>query len=113
MTLKKTTRTRFTRYLSKNFRDDYTTLQIYSRDMSDLPKVVKLFVGNLPDGVIQVRNTEDMQKIYEIANETRVPITQRGGGTAGFGGCVPYKKGVVVDTKGLESHFLVDPLELT
>ena len=113
MTLKKTTRTRFTRYLGKNFRDDYTTLQIYSRDMSNLPKVVKLFVGNLPDGVIQVRNTEDMQKIYEIANETRVPITQRGGGTAGFGGSVPYKKGVVVDTKGLESHFLVDPLELT
>ncbi len=113
MTLKKTTRTSFTRHLGKNFKDDYTTLQVYSRDMADLPKQVKLFIGNVPDGVIQVRTKEDMQKIYQIANETKVPITQRSGGTAGFGGSVPYKKGVVVDTKGLEHHFLVDPLELT
>jgi len=38
---------------------------------------VKLFIGNVPDGVIQVRTKEDMQKIYQIANETKVPITQR------------------------------------
>ncbi len=113
MTLKKNTRISFTRHLGKNFKDDYTTLQVYSRDMADLPKLVKPFIGNVPDGVIQVRTKEDMQKIYEIANETKVPITQRGGGTAGFGGSVPYKKGIVVDTKGLEHHFLVDPLELT
>jgi hypothetical protein len=113
MTLKKNTRISFTRHLGKIFKDDYTTIQVYSRDMADLPKPVKIFFGNVPDGVIKVRTKEDMKKIYEVANETKTPITQRGGGTAGFGGSVPYNKGIVTDMKGLEFHYLVDPLELT
>ncbi len=113
MALKKKARSRFIRYLGKQFRDDSTILQLYSRDMAELPSLTKILYKNIPDAVILPRNTEDIQKIYQIANENNVSITPRSGGTAGFGGAITYKKGIVVDCKGIESELYIDPLEQT
>lgn len=111
MVLKKKTRLRFIRYLGKHFRDDRTTLHIYSRDMAELPPLTKIMFQSTPDAVILPRTIEDVQRIYQLANETSVPITLRSGGTAGFGGAITYKKGIVVDGKGIESEIFVEPLE--
>ena len=113
MTLKKSARTRFVRFIGKKMRDDLTTVNVYSRDMADLPSLVKIFFKNIPDGVILPNSIEDLQTIYAIANETKTPITQRGAGTAGLGGSMTYNGGLVVDTKGLEPKFFFDPLEQT
>ena len=113
MTLNKNARARFVRFLGKKLREDRTTLQVYSRDMSNLPSLVKMFFQNIPDGVILASSIEDIQTIYSIANETKTPITQRAAGTAGLGGSVAYKKGLIIDTKGFENKFLINPLEQT
>ncbi len=113
MTLKKKARSRFVRFLGKQLREDRTTLQIYSRDMADLPSLVSIFFQNIPDGVILASSVKDIQTIYSVANETKTPITQRAAGTAGLGGSITYKKGLVIDTKGFEQHYLVNPLDQT
>ena len=113
MTLKKNARSRFVRFIGKKLREDHSTLKVYSRDMADLPSLVKIFFKNTPDGVIMANTVEDMQTIYAIANETKTPITQRGAGTAGLGGSITYNGGLVVDTKGFETKFFFDPLEQT
>ncbi|MCE7742759.1 MAG: FAD-binding oxidoreductase [Candidatus Heimdallarchaeota archaeon] len=113
MTLKRNVRSRFVRFIGKKLREDRTTLQVYSRDMSDLPSLVSIFFKNIPDGVILASSVEDIQTIYSIANETKTPITQRAAGTAGLGGSVTYNGGLVVDTKGFEQKFFFDPLEQT
>ena len=71
MTLKKTARSRFVRFIGKKLRDDPTTLKVYSRDMADLPSLVSIFFKNTPDSVILANSIEDMQTIYAIANETK------------------------------------------
>ncbi len=113
MTLKKKARSRFVRFIGKKLREDTPTLQVYSRDMADLPSLVSIFFKNKPDGVILVNTVEDIQTIYAIANETKTPITQRGAGTAGLGGSITYNGGLVIDTKGIEQKFFFDPLEQT
>ena len=111
MTLRKKARTKFVRYLGKQFRDDKTLLQVYSRDMAELPSTTKLLIKNIPDGIILPRNIKDIQQAYKVANETRVPLIPRSAGTSGFGGSIPYKKGVILDGKGLESDIIVEPFD--
>ena len=79
--------------------------------MAELPPLTKILFQSTPDAVILPKTVEDVQRIYQLANETKVPITLRSGGTAGFGGAISYKKGIVVDGKGIESEIFVEPIE--
>ncbi len=111
MTLRKKARNKFVKHLGKQFRDDKTLLQVYSRDMAELPSTTKLLIRNIPDGIILPRNIKDIQQAYKVANETKVPLIPRSAGTSGFGGSIPYKKGVILDGKGLESDIIVEPFD--
>ena len=111
MTLKNKIRTKFVRLLGKGFRDDETTLRIYSRDLADLPSLTRLFYNSFPDAVALPTNVDEVSRLYKLATESKVPITPRSGGTAGFGGSITYKKGIIVDVKGLESELLIEPFD--
>ena len=111
MTLKNKIRTKFVRLSGKGFRDDETTLRIYSRDLADLPSLTRLFYNSFPDAVVLPTSVDETKKLYELATENNVPITPRSGGTAGFGGSITYKKGIIVDVKGLESELLIEPFD--
>ncbi|MHA2358058.1 MAG: FAD-binding oxidoreductase [Candidatus Heimdallarchaeaceae archaeon] len=111
MTLKKKTRAKFVRHLGKQFKEDDTSLRIYSRDMSDLPSITKMFFKSVPDAIILPKTINEVQKLYELATENRVPVTPRSGGTTGFGGSVTYNKGIILDVKGLESEILIEPID--
>ncbi|MHA2309464.1 MAG: FAD-binding oxidoreductase, partial [Candidatus Heimdallarchaeaceae archaeon] len=111
MTLKNKVRTKFVRHLGKCFRDDETTIRIYSRDLADLPPLTRLFYNSTADAVVLPSTTDEVKKLFELATENKIPITPRSGGTAGLGGCVTYKKGIIVDVKGLESELLIEPFD--
>jgi len=111
MTLKKKVRAKFVKHLGKQFREDDTSLRVYSRDMSDLPSLTKIFFKNTPDAIILPKTVDEVQKLYELATENKVAITPRSGGTTGFGGSVTYNKGIILDVKGLESETLIEPID--
>lgn len=113
MTLKTRARSKFSRAFGKNFQDTLIIRLLYSRDIVALPSITKLVVSNIPDGVVLIKEIEDIVKVFQIANEEKIPVIPRLGATSGFGGCLPYKKGVVVDLKGLKQEFIVDPGDLS
>ncbi len=51
---------------------------------------------NSPDMVIQPTTTEQVSEIMKIANEEKIPVTPRGGGTGLCGSAVPIKGGIVL-----------------
>ena len=51
-----------------------------------------------PDVVLFPRTTEQISEILKLANEYKVPVTPRGGGTNVSGGSVPIRGGVVLCT---------------
>jgi len=51
-----------------------------------------------PDVVVLPSNTEQISEILKLANENRIPVTPRGGGTNVSGGSIPIKGGIVLCT---------------
>lgn len=51
---------------------------------------------NTPDVVVQPTTTEEVSGIMKIANEEKIPVTARGGGTGLCGSAVPIKGGIVL-----------------
>ncbi|MDY6912616.1 MAG: FAD-binding oxidoreductase [Chloroflexota bacterium] len=64
--------------------------EAYSCDESPISK------PHLPDLVIKPWNSEEVAKVLALANEARVPVTPRGGGTGLSGGTVPTLGGIVL-----------------
>ncbi|MDD2935930.1 MAG: FAD-binding oxidoreductase [Candidatus Methanomethylophilaceae archaeon] len=67
---------------------DSSVLYIYVFDAS--------IYHHTPDVVIQPRTTEQVSEIMKIANEEKIPVTPRGGGTGLCGSAVPLKGGIVL-----------------
>ena len=53
---------------------------------------------HLPDVVVFPLKTEHVSQILKLANEKRIPVTTRGGGTNLSGGSIPIKGGIVLCT---------------
>ena len=88
---------------SKNVSDDKETLDAYSRDMS--------FVNPVrPVCVVKVKNTDEVQNIVKLANETLTPLVPVSSGPPHFrGDTVPGIGGaVIVDLSGMKKIINVD-----
>jgi len=53
---------------------------------------------HMPDVVVLPTNTEQISEIMKLANENKIPVTPRGGGTNVSGGSIPIKGGIVLCT---------------
>ena len=53
---------------------------------------------HMPDVVVLPSNAEQISAILKLANENRIPVTPRGGGTNVSGGSIPIKGGIVLCT---------------
>ena len=51
----------------------------------------------LPDAVVRPANTSEVSKILKVANEYKLPVTPRSGGSSLQGEVIPQKGGLVVD----------------
>jgi glycolate oxidase len=54
--------------------------------------------SHMPDAVVLPVNTEQVSEILKLANDKKIPVTPRGGGTNVSGGSIPIKGGIVLAT---------------
>jgi glycolate oxidase len=70
-------------------------LYMYSRDMgAQQPRKV--------DYVVMPKTVEEVQKIVQLANKEKIPITPMGGGFTVSALAVPVKGGILLDMKGMD-----------
>jgi Fe-S oxidoreductase/FAD/FMN-containing dehydrogenase len=65
--------------------------------MGYLPPLVKGQIESMPSAVVQPRDTQELATLLKIAVQNKISIVPRGSATAGYGGAVPTKGGIVVD----------------
>ena len=70
---------------------DHEKLLNYSHDEFPLPAIRRV-----PEIAIRPHNADEVSRVLKLANEEKVPVTPRGGGTGLCGGCVPVRGGIVL-----------------
>lgn len=83
--------------------------QLYSRDIGVLPGVVASTLETVPQAVVQPTGSEELVALMHLAQEHNIPLIPRGSGTAGYGGAVPAKGGIVVDFFRMSSILDIAP----
>ena len=72
--------------------DTFEERYAYAQDASNTKKI-----ENLPDAVVFVENTEQVQKIVRLAGKYKVPVVCRGAGTNVVGACVAAHGGIILN----------------
>ncbi|MGB5932421.1 MAG: FAD-linked oxidase C-terminal domain-containing protein [Anaerolineae bacterium] len=75
-------------------------LEAYSRDET---RGIEAY----PEAVVKARDVNQVQRVVQLANESRIPITPRGLGHGLSGGAVPVHGGIVISMERMDQ-----PLEL-
>ncbi len=88
-------------------------LVIFNTDVGALPKQVGYMMNNKPDAAVQPITPEEIQALYKVANEEKIPLVPRGAGTSGYGGAIPRKGGIIVDIRRMNNVLEVDKENLT
>ncbi|MGA8178440.1 MAG: FAD-binding oxidoreductase, partial [Desulfobacterales bacterium] len=83
---------------------DPDEIESYSKDASGL--------SYLPELVVRVRDTTQIQGLMKLADEYRFPVIPRGGGSGLAGGCLPVLGGVVLSLEKLNRIVSIDPQNL-
>lgn len=81
---------------------------VYSHDMGVIPEQVRALIEYTPDGIVQPNSIEDVMAIAKYCFEEKIPLVPRGAGSAGYGGSVPTKAGIVVDLTRLNKVLGID-----
>lgn len=97
----------------ERYRDDKAERLIYSHDVASLPDVVEKMVIKLPQAVVQPVNVEEVVFVVNYARQHNIPIVPRGAGTSGYGGVLPVKGGIVVNTSRMRRIINVDKENMT
>ena len=93
---------------------DRTERRIYSHDVGVMPRLVKPLLGNTTAAaVVQPESEQELVELVRWANEHKVPLVPRGRATSGYGGMLPVKGGLIVNTWYLRDIVAVDRENLT
>ena len=74
---------------------DGAALKKYSSDTS-------LMTPRMPDMVVKVKNTAQVQGVIRIANENNYPVVPRSSGTGTYGTGIPKEGGMILDLSGMK-----------
>ena len=86
----------------------------YTRDLAPLPEtIISIFATKAPSIVVRPKDANQISAILEYANKERIPVTPRGGGCSGMGGCLPINGGIVLDMTSLNSIVSIDEDDMT
>ena len=83
------------------------------REMSALPGLPRMLFTRIPDAVVRPETGEDVAGSLEICLDEQTPVVPRGSATAGLGGSIPVRGGIVIDTGGLAGIADMDPESFT
>jgi Fe-S oxidoreductase/FAD/FMN-containing dehydrogenase len=88
--------------------------RLYGHDIAEIPSLVKPLIGStIPDGVVQPVNESEVIELVNWARQHNIPLIPRGRATSGYGGAVPVRNGLVVDTYRLAKIKNIDKKSLT
>ena len=65
-------------------------------------------IRKIPEVVVQPKSTEEVSQILKLANQEKIPVTPRGGGTGLCGGCIPLYGGIVLSLEEMKSILEID-----
>ena len=71
------------------------------------------WISHLPDAVVAPINTKEIAAIVKLANEQRIPVVPRGGGTNLSAGSVPIEGGIVMALHRMNRILEIDTENLT
>ena len=80
----------------------------YNRARVPAPFPVHRWAERVPDAVTLPESTEDVAAVVRVANQLKVPIVPRDGGTGLTDGAVPLRHGIVVDVKRMNQIHEID-----
>lgn len=84
--------------------------QFYGYDVTPLPKeAYYIFNGHTPNIITRPKNADEVSFILSNATAMGIPVTPRGGGTAGYFQAVPRKRGILIETLAINSIGKVNP----
>lgn len=72
-------------------------IELEERYVYALDATNKQNIENLPDAVVFVETTEQVQKVVSLAYENNIPVIARGAGTNLVGACITKKGGIVLN----------------
>jgi Fe-S oxidoreductase/FAD/FMN-containing dehydrogenase len=81
---------------------------LYSSDLAALPAMITSRIETMPDAVVMPRSREELVALIGLATTCKIPLVPRGAGTAGYGGAVPARGGIVVDFSRMNAILNVD-----
>lgn len=93
---------------AKNVLTELEERYVYALDATN-----KQNVENLPDVVVFVETTEQVQKIVKLAYDNNIPITPRAAGTNLVGACIVKKGGIVMNFSKMNKILGVNAENLT
>ncbi len=80
---------------------DPMQIRIKSRDRYAVsPLLKKMLEGKKAEVVVSPKSMDEILRVVRAAVRFRIPITERGGGTANYGQSVPLRGGVLLDMSG-------------
>ncbi|MGD8628279.1 MAG: FAD-binding oxidoreductase, partial [bacterium] len=92
---------------------DVRDLDAYRDDAIAMPSILRSVCSKRPDAVVKPDSGELVADILDKCLEEKTPATPRAGATAGLGGSVPVRGGVVVDLTALSSITGIDRNQMT
>lgn len=93
--------------------DDALRRFVYGHDMGALPDAIGRFIDNVPSLVVQPTSEAEVVALVDSARSSGTPLVPRGGATAGFGGAVPAKGGIVADFVRMTAVTAIDPEQMS
>ncbi len=84
---------------------------VYSGDMGTLPEMITNLIDNMPDAVVRPINKQELTELVALAGQEKISLIPRGGGSAGYGGAVPTRGGIVIDFSGMNRILNIDRAE--
>jgi FAD/FMN-containing dehydrogenase/ferredoxin len=81
---------------------------LYASDLASLPKMITDLIRTVPNAIVQPLNGEELSSLIKLAVTDRIPLTPRGAASAGYGGAVPAKGGIVVDFSRMNKIVYID-----
>lgn len=93
---------------SNNVLTDVEERYVYALDATN-----KQNIENLPDAVVFVETTEQVQEILKLAYENNIPVIARGAGTNLVGACIIKKGGIVLNFSKMNKILEINPENLT
>ncbi len=67
---------------------------------------------HLPDLVVFPQSAEEVAEVVRLANDLRVPVIPRGGGTGFVGGSVPVQGGIVLSLERMNRIVAIEPADM-